>query len=208
MSRFILLILLPITVFAQGQNWLWIEGAWRNQEGDGPTGYPIFMEMFHHEIHEGDAYIISGYSELDTNDSTLFWIETPASIKIHMVYEFNGSKITTFEVFQDCDSIPKGATTITPRNADHNSSNTTSLTVKTSSTLNGVFPVASLGTHIDSTKIGSAGAAPSAKYGGQSSRQNEEIYETSTIYCFPFFSGEDSNILNFIALYYENTDKY
>jgi len=207
MNKLFLVLLIPVMLFGQKQQ-NYINNAWRAQEGDEMTGYPVFIETFHHKIHEGDAYIISGYNDLGSGDSLYFWLDVPASPDIHMVFEISASKITTLEVFRACDSIPKAATAFVPRNADQNQTKTTSLPCYVSTSISGVFPEASLGTKIDSTKTGSSGAAPSLQYGGQSGRSNEEILKNSTKYCYVVISGEASNTFDFYVPFYENVEKY
>ena len=153
-----------------------INNYWRAQEGDAMTGFPVYMDEFHHEIHEGDAYEITGYFDLSDGDTLTFWLETPAAAKIHMIYEFNTTQITTMEIFSDCDSIPGSAIAITPRNKNYTSTDTSTLVVKyvDGGLAPSVFPVASYGTKFDSTKVGASGFTPSSKYGGSASRNQEE----------------------------------
>jgi len=205
--KVLFLLLFPALIFSQQ---LYTDSAgWINQKADASTGVPTMIMYEHHEIHSGSHYYLDGYSSVGNGDTLVFFLQTPNTTKwAHMLYSFATSKITTFEVFMSADSIPKGATSITPINSNHNYANASVLTVAGGTSLNGVFPLASLGTKIDSSKVGSSGARPSLKYGGAQSRGNETVLKQNTIYVYMFISGEAANTIDYLASWYEHTDKY
>ena len=173
------------------------------------------IDYEHHERHDSSTYVVSGFVDVGNGDSLIFFFSVPDSVGLvdvstkhpHMTFSWSSTKVTTFELFSGCDSIPKTATTITPRNARHGTKSSYVTVKSIANPAIGIFPKAAYGTKIDSAKVGATGANPASRFGGAAGHSEEEIYASDTIYAFLFISGDATNTINFDADWYEHTDK-
>ena len=141
-------------------------------KADNVTRALNFVDYYHHEIHDSSAYSVSGYKDVGSGDTLCFFMSIPSVARKHphLVFYFDATKATVLDVFMSCDSFPKSASTVTPRNARHGTKSSFVTLKYIENPAPSIFPSASFGTKIDSTKIGATGAQPSAKYGGHGDR--------------------------------------
>ena len=193
-----LILLLPIFLFGQWNNTAFIKGTQNETfSQDAATNTLITTSYPHHEVHSGSHYFIAGYTTLGSGDSTYFALTTPNTTKwTHMIFEIQSSGILTSYVYET--ATVTGGTAVVPNNNNRNSTNTSGNTVVS------MPSISVYGTCIDSSKVGAGGGF---KFGGNISRDNENILKQNTTYLYVFVSGAASNIVAFKAEWYEHTNK-
>ena len=156
------------------------------------------IESEHGTIHDGKHFYINSYVTLNNGETLILALTTPASKKIHFVYEVASTGEIIIEFYEG--SNISGGTSITPVNNNRNSSVVSEITVVKDPTVN------SYGTKIGELKWGTSGTKFIPTIGGGFSRTNEVILKISTTYIVKISSGTDGNIINYIGSWYEWED--
>jgi len=168
---------------------------------DSVTNSLETIDYPHHETHAGNHYYIEGYVELNTDDVFRIKLVTPDTTKwAHFSWSIVSSGICETTLHENASGGMTGGSSVTPINNNRNSSNTSGLTITS-----GVTDADTVGTQVSSAKWGSTGFK--AMVGGESSRENEIILKQNTTYLRTITSGEDNNIIQFRASWYEHTNK-
>jgi hypothetical protein len=155
------------------------------------------IEHEHAEIHGGDHYNYCDYSlGVALNATIEFVLTTPNTTKwLHLVFDVFSSTGARIELYEGTSGV-SGGTTITPRNNNRNSSNTSGVTL--------VKDPASITS--DGTRAAGflAGANRS---GGFVQREKEYVLKQNEIYLLRITSLAASNNISWCAEWYEHTDK-
>jgi len=151
------------------------------------------IDYVHHEIHEGNAYFVSGYTELDTDGTLTFCVTTNATTQPHMTWDITTSGKGNMVVYEG-SSISGGAA-VTAYNSNRGSSNTSTLTIVSGPTVN------TTGTLIASSGFG--GGTKQNPFGGSSAQRSEIMLATSTIYQWTITAEADNNVIDYIGSWYE-----
>ena len=164
---------------------------------DDSTESLQFINYEHHEIHSGSHYNYCDYQTGNAINATIeFVMTTPNTTKwVHLVFEAYSSTGAFIELYEGTTGVT-GGTTITPRNNNRNSLNTSDVTLvkdPTSITSDGTRAAGFL-----------AGANRS---GGSIVRENEYVLKQNTSYLIRITSRAASNDISWAAEWYEHTDK-
>lgn len=164
---------------------------------DDVQGAHVVIDVMHHQIHEGDAYSLSGLvADVAASGTTSFEIVTPADKDIHLKFvsaSVTGSNKTAARAELLEGATTTGGSTATPRNRNRNSSNTSGCTCKSGVT------VSNDGTKIDDGAFG-------GNIGGSDSRAYELILKRSTKYAFRLTNESSQQAdMSFFALWYEES---
>ena len=147
----------------------------------------------HHEIHEGNHYFVSGYTELDTDGTLTFAVTTNSTTSPHMTWGITTSGKGNVVVYEG--STISGGAAVTAYNSNRNSNNTSSCTIVSGPTVN------TTGTLIASSGFG--GGTKQNPLGGSAEHNEEVILATSTIYQWTITSEADNNVIDYIGSWYE-----
>ena len=176
------------------------------QEYDNLFKIPVFMDVAHHEVHEGDTYsaIISDPSAADTK-VVQGYIKTPAVAdpqkRMHLTLSHGGSGAHSFSITEGI-TYSAGGTARAPVNRRRDSANTTSAqTVKVGSDKD-----SDVITYTGGTVIWEESAGAGRGTGGETRGVTEWILAPNTEYIFQVFSGATSTAITLSAIWYEHTD--
>lgn len=172
--------------------------------GAGYSGYQLsdnvsrgmlVVNLAEHKVHDGEHFFIQDYTTLGDGGTLDFSIETPNSVEwIHMLFEIDGTKATTIDVYEG--GTATGGTAVTAYNNNRNSSGTSSATILANPTWNG-------GTKIIGVKFGTSGS-PLASGGGSARRENELILKQNTTYLWRIVSGASDNDIGYRGEWFEH----
>jgi hypothetical protein len=182
---------------------------------DGSTNATIQLDQMHHEIHSGDAYVVSGTTILGSGATEAFAFAVPTTTKRpHMSISLTSTGILNFYLMEG--SLPRDAVSTltaggTPYNHDRGSANTSGCTVGWIRQSSPPSSGAVVGSHtygggvtIYDIRFGTNGQAQTT-IGGQANRENELILKSGTTYVFWFTSGAASNNISYNLNWYEHT---
>jgi hypothetical protein len=157
--------------------------------GDPISNIPVFIDFPHHQIHEGESYLMAYYSTaLGTLD---FLCKVPANIHPHLLIEFSADQRVICTVYKTPTTTGDG-TAQTSVNRNHSSTNIAGTIFYLAPT------VTTPGTDVkDRYMVGSG-----EKAGGLARSDNEMILQPSTNYLIRF-SGSNW-IGNIRMLWYED----
>lgn len=159
------------------------------------------IDYAHSEVHSGNHYFMEGYATMASAAVLNVRLDTPDTATwSHLTWSISSSGILTTELYEDANFAVDTGVTVTPRNNNRNSANTSGLEIRS-----GVSNPASDGTLISQAKWGASGKF--AASGGGDSRQGELVLKQGTSYYRKFTSGAADNIVQFRASWYEHTDK-
>lgn len=181
----------------------------RNPRIDASTRSTVDIDYFHHEIHAGDAYFISGVTTLGSGVTSALSFAVPVTTKApHLTLNVSATNVTNVYLMENTHykevstNLLSGAT---PYNHDRNSGNTSGCTVAWMpawSKLQTGYLVS--GTTLISVAFGSSGIGQTG-IGGQFERENELILKSGTTYVMIFSSSAAGNIIGYALNWYEHT---
>lgn len=156
----------------------------------------------HHEIHGGSAYFVV-YSALgDDTDVIEVRIQTPNSTKwAHMEIFIEAALAATAQLWTPTTKTHVGGNAITPMNRNHNSTNTSGLTI--CHTPGG--SQAGAGNLLQ--YIGAATTGGRADVGGATGTRAEFILKQNEDYLINITSRADANAMSIILSWYEHRSK-
>ena len=202
MKRFFITIVLILIFFGTFGGWQGIAeyiiikgdyGVFKQHS----SGELVVLSHVEEAIENGTHYYIEGYASLDTGDSLMVKLVTPANtVHCHFTWDIDANGILTTELWEDASGGMTGGSNVEPLNSNRNVSDT-SLVVITS----GVTVATSQGTRISNKKVGGTGFKTTS--GGNASREDELILKTSSAHQRLFISGSDANIIGFRASWIE-----
>ena len=167
---------------------------------DKKTNHLAIVNHNEKAIHYGVFFYIEGYIELDSGDDYYVKLVTPDSDTWpHFQWIITSSGITSTWKYEGASGGMSGGTSVSPINANRNSSNTSVMTITKD-----VSAPTSTGTTISTAKMGSSsGGWFSVVNGGSVDSQNEIILKQNTTYCRKFTSGSNGNVIYFKAMWGE-----
>jgi len=179
----------------------------RVQEFDPLFKAPLWIDIAHHEIHEGDTFSVVGADTVAADTDTVqIYIETPAVAspqkRIHFTLSHYGSGEHSVVITEGI-TFTSGGAAFVPVNRRRDSVKTTSaqaVRVGGDDQTGGVL-VYSGGTVIWSELIGTGRGS-----GGTTRGTEEWILDTDTGYIFEIISGATSTAISITTTWYEHTD--
>lgn len=188
-------VLVPITALIS-------DDVERQPRLDSSTHSLQMIDHGHHEVHDGVHYFVSGSTVLALENDVLgFTLTTPDTTKwIHMLWSVSSSGPITVQLYEGSSGI-SGGSSVTARNSNRNSSNTSGATILQTPT------VATPGTLIASAAFGAAGAKAFAPTGGSTTRDSEIILKQNTAYYWKITANAATVTVSYNADWYEHTNK-
>jgi len=171
---------------------------------DKITSFLGVIEYEHHEIHEGDGYVIRSFVDIPIGDVYDIQITTPDTTKwAHMTFEFEVESETIFYVYENVAIVTPG-TAIVIGNRNRNSLNTSGLTIK------GIANTDIASANADTTVSGATLLATGTigtgkKSGGSSHSEWEVIFKQNEDYTVRFLATT-AGYVNFKLDWYEHTN--
>ena len=156
---------------------------------------PVYIDIEHHEIHEGDHFFLCDFRSLGNGASSDFLFKTFNGSKwVHLTFQISGTQGTSFIVYEDSNTNLDGIN-ITIYNNNRNSDNPSSTIIQNNPTIN------TIGTMIYEQSIGAN------KEGGNIDRNRELILKQNTEYIFRLTNqATNTNVVNYCAEWYEHTN--
>lgn len=146
-------------------------------EVDSSAGALIVIDQEHHEIHEGDSYLVS-YKSPDASpigdNATLIFVLTTSTERVHVIYDHACGGDSEFELYEGCTVT--GGTSMNYRNKNRNFPDGGTETVVRDPTVN------SAGVLLENT-FSPGGTGPQAG-GGIGGTRNEWVLKPNTKYMF------------------------
>ena len=170
-----------------------MDGDGNEAEIDEVAQSLIGIDFAHHEIHEGNHYFVSGYTELDTDGALTFCLTTNSTTQPHMTWSITTSAKGNVVVYEG--STIAGGAAVTAINSDRDSSNTSTVTIVSNPTVN------STGTLIASSGMG--GGTKQNPLGSDGTHEEEIMLAKSTVYQWTITSEADNNVIDYIGSWYE-----
>lgn len=174
----------------------------RTAELDNLFKAPIFVDVAHHEIHEGDAFslYIGDVDAANTEQVQLYFVTPNTAELSHMVVSSYGSGEHVLTITEGI-TYSAGGTAGTARNRNRNSANTSSCTLKT-----GSDGGADLITYTGGTVIWSETVGAGRQQGGSTRGTQEWILKANTAYIIEDTNSSGSPaVLDLNAVWYEHT---
>lgn len=168
------------------------------------------VDYFHHEIHGGSAFFVSGTTVIASGGSIYLSFAVPQTTKLpHLTLSINSTGIL-FAYFMEnvnCRTIESNLVAGgTPYNHDRNSTTVSGCTVGWVRAGSGFATgTQASGTTLYDIRLGSSGVGQTS-LGGSSSRENELILKSGTTYVLLLSSGA-ANQVGYSLNWYEHTPK-
>ena len=168
--------------------------------------YGIWIDVAHHEVHEGDMFEASIYDEdAASGHISHIFILTPATAapqkRMHLLLEYEGSGEHQFTITEGC-TYSSGGAAYTPRNRFYGHANTTSAQSAYSGSDKGSNKIVVSGGSVIYDKWKGAGRSS----GSQSRGLGERILAPNTGYLFALTSKAAGIQMDFDLVWYEHTD--
>jgi len=169
---------------------------------DGVANAIQTIDYEHHETHDGNAYFAVRSGTVDTGGTVEVRIQTPDTTKwAHMVIAIDAAIAATAEMFKPTTKTDVVGNRITPMNRNHNSANTSGLTI--CHTPAG----AESGTAVLTQYLGAAATGGRVAVGGGAGSRGEFILDQNSSYLIRVTSRADGNSLSIILDWYEHTSR-
>ena len=152
----------------------------------------------HHEIHSGSYYRAGFQKDIPNGGTSIFAITTPDTTKwLHFRPAVDVELEAQIMLYENPTSVT-GGTSITPRNANRNSTNTSDAIVVTDPTVNTT----------DAIVLGNLVEGSGKSSGGESSSQYEWVLKQNTTYVLMVINNATgNNQVNIRCQWYEHQDK-
>ena len=187
----------PVVADTRGNLAITIKNADGYTAGIDRTTYALESISYeHHEIHDGSHYFICGHQAFSNGEIIDFTVVTPNSTKLaHMIFSVSGSGAVSLEIHESA-TVDEAGSAVTAYNNNRNSSNTSSLTIRTGDSFTDE------GTMIFRNQVGAL------KESGLINRERELILKSDTTYIFRITNETtQSNDISYCGEWYEHTDK-
>jgi len=169
---------------------------------DKATNQLMVVDYEHHETHSGSGYFAVYSNTADDTDTVEVRIGTPDTTTwAHMVISINSALAATAELFKPTTKTHVAGNAITPMNRNHNSSNTSGLTIchTPAGTESGSAALTQY--------IGASSVSGRVETGGGTGSRGEFILEQNQSYLIRVTSRADSNSMSIILDWYEHANK-
>lgn len=173
---------------------------------DKSTHATNMIDYEHHEIHDGSHYFTRGWTTIGNSGIPLYFsLTTPTGSKwLHLIFSVNADNLIEMKEFEG--ATISGGTTVNYFNSNRNSTKTSLVNIKSNPVISGAIPTS--GTLLATTRFGLAGVNPNQQgIIGEHGRSNELILKSGTTYLWEFKPGGNTVIFNWVANWYEHTDK-
>ena len=169
---------------------------------DASTNAITTISYTHHEIHGGSAYYVLHSALADAAGTISIRIATPNTTKwAHMVFDLEASLAATAQMWYPTTKTHVGDNAIVPMNRNHNSTNTSGLTI--CHTPGGT----QAGTAQLTKYIGATASGGRVAGGGGASTRHEFILKQNSSYYILLTSRADGNAMSITIDWYEHTAK-
>jgi hypothetical protein len=156
--------------------------VWSPVKQDELTGAAETIVYAHHEVHEGNHYLIRDAVDLAIDSVIDIQWTTHKSIAPHLVWDISVESMMEHYVYEGATIVLAG-TTVTPINNNRISTNSSRQTVALIT--NASLALANADTVVAGATQLSHGVIPAGnKKGGSEGRDAEIILKPNTIYCF------------------------
>ena len=174
------------------------ETNWQPARLDEITRALCYISTPHHEIHEGDAFVLSQSLSIPAANDYEIRIQTPDTVEwSHMEFEAVNDASLTVSFYETTTLTDVVGNRLTPINRNRNSSNTSSLTICHTPGGSGD------GTLIWIKSIGSSFPLSG---GGSTETRREFILKQNTAYLLRL-AGSSGDALNYEINWYEHTNE-
>ena len=163
----------------------------------------IFMDYFHHAIHDGEAFVLTDQATVGAAGTREIRIATPTGNK-HAHFEFliMATGETTVELFETTTKTHNAGGALTPVNRNRNSSETSILTIShtpgSTGDGSGIYGPVKFGTD--------TGGAVVHQVGGSLTGRKEFVLAADEEYLLKVTSGTADNEISIIMDWYEHED--
>lgn len=171
---------------------------------DASTSSLQVIDYEHHEIHGESHYFAIGVQDLSINQVLDFtWLMPNTTAWAHWTWMISTESETAWYVYEGATATNALANSITPRNNNRNSSNTSGTTMLYE--VQADLATANADTDVSGATLLESGISGSGKDVGNASRQNEIIMKQNTLYCLRAVATA-AGYINFTMEWYEHTD--
>ena len=178
---------------------------WRNLRTDVSTHSLQTMDYEHHEIHGGSHYFVISYIDMAINNVLQFTWQMPDTTKwIHWRWQISTESETLWQVYEGATINNALANTITPKNNNRNSANTSDTEMKYE--LHANLAAADTDVTINSNNLIESGISGAGRDAGAESRSDELVLKQNTLYVLRA-TATAAGYINFKMEWYEHTDK-
>jgi len=172
---------------------------------DGVTDAVKTIAYEHHEIHAGDHYFVRGYQDLAITNVLDMTFLTPNTTKwVHWIWEIATESETNWLVYEGASVTNALTTTVTIRNSNRNSANTSGVVLKYEKQAD--LATANADTNVGSAILLSSGISGAGKDAGRAERTNEMIMKQNTLYCLRAIATA-AGYINFTMEWYEHRNR-
>ena len=152
-------------------------------------------------MHDGNFYFIAGHTSLNDGDEFYVQITTDSNKETHFYWEISSNTEMETQLYENVTAGVSGGTSVTPINANRNSSNTSGASILKGITVDGAtFAYSAI---IDDNHEGLDSRRIKA---GLSEEGSSVILKKGTVYVRKFLSHGDGNVVNFRAMWIEEED--
>lgn len=175
----------------------------REVAADPNTHALLMIDNQHHEIHGGDAYLVTYTGTVGNGSDIEIRIQTPDTDEhAHMVFDIVATGETDVDLYEATTLTDASGNRLTPVNRNRNSSNTSGLTICHTPGGSGD------GNLIAEAIFGlDAGVVVQSPIGGQTGGRHEFVLKQNTAYLLRVTSGTDGNRISIVLDWYEHTAK-
>lgn len=176
---------------------------------DPKTFAQVGIDYEHHEVHQGDAFIVETNATLDDTEELILAFETGLTTDpwFHLVPYYTSSGAALFEWLRGPTITADSGTQLPVFNRDENSSNeSNSLSIETVQVSNEVTKDPTItvdGVVISSVQIGQG----QNRQAGRSRASLERLLLPGTIYALRITSAANGNVVQLSMDWYEHTNK-
>lgn len=181
------------------------DDRYRSVRVDPSTHALVAIDYEHFETHAGSHYFVKTYADLAINTVFQLTIQTPNTTKwAHMVWTLDPEAETLWNVYEGVTVTTPLTAVVTPRNNNRNSTNTSTLLMRSGNY--GSLVLANAAVDSASGTLIEDGVVGSGKVAGQTDRDRELILKQNTIYLFRALASS-AGYVDFSIDWYEHTDK-
>lgn len=165
---------------------------------DDTTGAPIFMDVVHHEVHEGEMFHAAYTNGSVANGASLDMMLTTGAKEAHTSWEEVAGGLVTVYLYEGVTTSAEG-TAVTAYNMHRGKVNTPTGTVTHTPTVTATGTTALI-----NGRILPGGTSPQTRVGGGIRSGSEWILEPSTKYLMRVTNGSGAAIaVNVVLEWYE-----
>lgn len=171
---------------------------------DDSTLAEATVEYEHHEIHDGNHYVINAVVDLAINEVFDIQLATPDTTTwLHLVFRLQCESETAWHLYENVTIATAGAA-VTPVNNNRNSANTSAATVGTITNASTV--AADADTDPAAATLLASGIVGAGRNSGEDGRERELILKQNTAYSLRIVASA-AGYTNYALQWYEHTNQ-